>query len=160
MCSPPAPSSHRSGSVTVRLLACPLQPVGDSFILSLFGVQPLPPSPQRPAFSSFQAFMSLSLSCWSDGAVPLIGSFAAPAGFHLQPRDTPRTRPRPYLICHLNPPNTVFFISRLHSVRVSRASDLPLGLKQLIFLACVLPACITGCLSANLHLGVNPSLAA
>lgn len=52
-------------------------------------------------------------------------------------------------------PNAVFFISQLHSVRARRRSDLPLGLKQLIFLACVLPACITGCLSSNLHLGVN-----
>lgn len=48
-----------------------------------------------------------------------------------------------------------FFISQLHSVRVRRRSDLPLELKQLIFLACVVPARITGCLSSNLSRGVN-----
>lgn len=48
-----------------------------------------------------------------------------------------------------------FSFPQRRSVRVSRATDLALRLKQLIFLACVLAACITGCLSANLHLGAS-----
>lgn len=160
MCSPPPPFFSQIWLCYSAPTSPPAPTCGRFFHFNLFRVHlRLRSTWQPPRLRLSQASSPLSLSCWSDGAVRLSLSTQRRLDFTYSP-ETRCVHGHVLISSVTSIPNAVFFISRLHSVRVRRRSDLPLRLKQLIFLACVLPACNTGFLSANLHLGVNWSLTA